>query len=314
MKFPRSFEKYLICPETKSKLVKDGKFFYSTANPSISYPIIDDIPILICDRKSLFSIKDFQSKSNTTWNLNPNRLYDFIKLFVPSIGLNLRAKKNYQNLARLLRNGSKILIVGGSVKGAGIDPIFSNKTYKIINLDVSFGNHTNIIADSHDIPFNDGVFDCVIIQAVLEHVLDPYKCVGEIYRVLKSSGIVYAETPFMQQVHMGKYDFTRFTHLGHRRLFRWFAEIEHAPLMGPGTSLAWAYTHFLTSFTSSKYLSLLIKIFAHYTSFFLKYFDWYIINKSGAYDAASAYFFLGKKSKKELSDKELIKGYKGKIS
>ena len=28
-------------------------------------------------------------------------------------------------------------------------------------------------------------FDCVIIQAVLEHVLDPKRCVKEIHRVLK---------------------------------------------------------------------------------------------------------------------------------
>ena len=48
----------------------------------------------------------------------------------------------------------------------------------------------------------------------------------EIYRVLKSDGIVYIETPFMQQVHGGKYDFTRFTYLGHRRLFARFQEIE----------------------------------------------------------------------------------------
>jgi len=113
---------------------------------------------------------------------------------------------------------------------------------------------------------------------------------------------------------MGKYDYTRFTHLGHRRLFRMFEEIEHAPLMGPGTSLAWAYTHFLTSFTSSKHLSVLIKIFSHSTFFFLKYFDYYLINKPGSYDAASAFFFLGKKTKKELSDNGLINGFKGKMN
>ena len=38
------------------------------------------------------------------------------------------------------------------------------------------------------------------------------------------SGIVYAETPFMQQVHEGAYDFTRYTVLGHRYLFKKFKQ------------------------------------------------------------------------------------------
>ena len=53
-------------------------------------------------------------------------------------------------------------------------------------------------------------------------MVEPEKVVAEIYRVLKENGIVYAETPFMQQVHEGAYDFTRYTVLGHRYLFRQF--------------------------------------------------------------------------------------------
>jgi len=77
----------------------------------------------------------------------------------------------------------------------------------------------------HTIFFDASSFDGVIIQAVLEHVVEPNHCVEEIHRVLKENGLVYSETPFMQQVHLGRYDFTRFTHLGHRRLFRKFKEI-----------------------------------------------------------------------------------------
>ncbi len=48
----------------------------------------------------------------------------------------------------------------------------------------------------------------------------------EIHRVLKDDGIVYADTPFMQQVHEGAYDFTRFTLSGHRWLFKNFALLD----------------------------------------------------------------------------------------
>ena len=63
-------------------------------------------------------------------------------------------------------------------------------------------------------PFKE--IDLVIIQAVLEHVMYPNKVVSEIYRVLKNDGLIYSETPFMQQVHEGPYDFSRFTESGHR--------------------------------------------------------------------------------------------------
>ena len=69
------------------------------------------------------------------------------------------------------------------------------------------------------LPYPNETFDGVWIQAVLEHVGEPWVVVAEIHRVLKKSGLIYAETPFMQQVHEGAYDFTRFTVLGHRYLF-----------------------------------------------------------------------------------------------
>ena len=311
MKISSELQHKLLCPITKSKLKKSGDSLKSSSDSSVCYTIINGIPILINDAESLFSIEDFQKKVDTTWDLKPNKIKKIIRSLAPGIGLNIKAKKNYQKLCAMLPSDAKILVVGGSIKGEGMDVIYSNDSFEIIGMDVSFGPYTKIIADAHDIPFESETFDCVIVQAVLEHVLDPQRCVGEIHRVLKSSGIVYAETPFMQQVHMKQYDFTRFTHLGHRRLFRYFEEIEHAPLMGPGTVLAWSYAHFIKSFTSSKKIAFFLTIFVHLTSFFFKYFDYYLIDKPGSYDAASAFFFIGKKSNQALSDRELIQGFKG---
>ena len=187
----------------------------------------------------------------------------------------------------------------------------NNDAIKLVETDVSFGPRTTLISDGHNIPFEDDVFDGVVVQAVLEHVVDPFRCVDEIYRVLKQNGLVYAETPFMQQVHMGKYDFTRFTHLGHRRLFRKFEEIDSGPVSGPGMALAWAYKYFILSFVTSKRARRFFSFIAHITSFYLKYFDSYLIDKPGTYDAASGFYFIGRKSHLILSDRELIKLYRG---
>jgi len=189
--------------------------------------------------------------------------------------------------------------------------LINSKEVELTEGDVSFGSRTMIIFDGHDIPFQNKTFDGVIIQAVLEHVVDPYRCVEEIHRILKDNGIVYSETPFMQQVHMGRFDFTRFTHLGHRRLFRRFEEIESGAVCGPGMALAWSIQYFFLAFTKSKIMRKLIIYLTTFASFFWKYFDHYLIDKEGSYDSASGYYFFGKKSNSTLSDRDLIKGYRG---
>ena len=94
-------------------------------------------------------------------------------------------------------------------------------------------------------PFKNNSFDAIWIQAVLEHTLDPKKVVEEIHRVLKGGGLVYAETPFMQQVHEGAYDISRFTVVGHRYLFKNFKSIRHGGIDGVGTVLTWSVYYFL---------------------------------------------------------------------
>ena len=74
---------------------------------------------------------------------------------------------------------------------------------------------------------------------------------AEIHRVLRDGGVVYADTPFMQQVHEGPYDFTRFTESGHRYLFRDFAEVESGQVAGAGTSLRWSISYFFRALTRS---------------------------------------------------------------
>jgi hypothetical protein len=122
---------------------------------------------------------------------------------------------------------------------------------------------------------------------------------------------VYAETPFMQQVHGGRYDFTRFTHLGHRRLFRMFDEIESGVACGPGMALAWAYQYFLLSFVSSRTSRAVVRIMAAFTSFYLKWCDRYLANSPGALDAASGCYFLGRKGERALTDREIVALYRG---
>jgi SAM-dependent methyltransferase len=315
LKLSKSTQEKLRCPICKSQLIHgEDKLVCIQADCGKKFPIIDDIPVLINEKNSIFSVDDFVSRTNTTFNLKKGRFKKYFLKLIPNISKSIKSEENYDKFARLLlteASNPKVLIIGGSILGQGIENLTLDNSLELIESDVSFGIRTMIIFDAHDIPFQNDVFDGVIVQAVLEHVVDPYRCVEEIYRVLKGKGLVYSETPFMQQVHMGRYDFTRFTHLGHRRLFRKFDEIESGAVCGPGMALAWAYQAFLLSFTSSKILRKLIVIFTRFTSFYFKYFDYFLIEKPGAFDAASGYYFIGQKTNHILSDRQLIQLYKG---
>ena len=279
------------------------------------FPSKRGIPILINEEFSVFNIDDFVNEQDTFWDLSTkNKFSEFLKGLIPDIGLNLKGKDNYERLAKILLSQSKnpkVLVIGGSISGEGTEAILQNKNIEFIETDVSFGPRTQLICDAHSLPFEDKSVDGVMIQAVLEHVVDPVQCVKEIYRVLKDDGIVYSEIPFMQQVHGGCYDFTRLTYLGHRRLFRKFEEIDSGAVGGSGMALAWSYKYFLLSFTQSKWLRRFIVFFVGFTAFPLKYIDYLLIDKIGTLDAASGYYFMGKKSDNILSDKELLKLYKG---
>ena len=76
-------------------------------------------------------------------------------------------------------------------------------------------------------------------------------------------------------------------------------------------ALAWSYQYFLYSFTKSRTRRGLAMAFARFTSFYLKYFDPFLIDRPGALDAASGYYFMGRKAGHVLSDRELVKLYRG---
>ena len=278
-----------------------------------SFPVLQGIPVLINENNSLFSIDDFVQERNTFFDLRPPGIAARVfKRLTPTLGTNVRGKANYLEFARLLLQESetpRVLVLGGSIIGQGMESLASDATIELVETDVSFGPRTKVICDAHDIPWADETFDGVIAQAVLEHVLDPYRCVQEIHRVLKKDGIIYAEVPFMQQVHAPPYDFTRFSYLGFRWLFRRFEEIELGICTGPGMALAWAYRYFLSSFTPR--FGRLIRLFAGITAWYLKYFDYFLSKKRTALDGASGYYFLGKKGGVGLSGKDILEYYDG---
>lgn len=99
---------------------------------------------------------------------------------------------------------------------------------KIYTLDIDKESGADYIADlctnnSDIIP--DNKFDLIVCTEVLEHTLQPFNAVNEIYRILKSDGIVLVSTPFNFRIHGPLPDCWRFTEHGLRALFSNFNKI-----------------------------------------------------------------------------------------
>jgi SAM-dependent methyltransferase len=302
----------LVCPRcgAGSRIAGDDVV---CAGCSARFPIVDGIPVMIAEERSVFNVTDFVDHRPTTYPEGFGLKRTIGKL-LPSLNMNVRARRNllrFFDLVRALEDKPRVLVVGGAVEGEGFDAFREETSVELVETDVAFGPRTSVICDAHDLPFTKGSFDGVVIQAVLEHVLDPQRCVAEIERVLKPGAIVYAETPFIQQVHAGRFDFTRYTHLGHRRLFAGFEEIDSGASCGTGMALAWSYAYFLQSFFRSPVLRGAAFGFARLTGFWLKYFDLLTISRPTSFDAASSYYFLGRRSENRMPDRRLIAEYRG---
>ena len=214
---------------------------------------------------------------------------------------------NLNELSSLLPASSRVLVVGGGEDAHGLAQITERSDLVTITFDIYASALTDFVADAHSIPLPDESVDCVVIQAVLEHVLNPWQVADELFRVVRPGGIVYAETPFMQQVHEGAYDFTRFTESGHRWLFRKFEMIDSGSIGGPVLVLAWTSASLLRALKAPAKMQGAIRRLLTWLS---RRVDEGLNRRINA-DSASAVYFMGRKASEnyEISRADIIDFY-----
>ena len=123
---------------------------------------------------------------------------------------------------------------------------------KLFNQDIQTGLHNaniDIFSPLHQIPKEDGFFDAIICNAVLEHVQNPEQVLAEFGRVCKPGGVLYLCVPFMQPEHCDPTDFQRYTIDGLQRQVRLngFEIIEASGVHSVYTTLAWIFIEWLNS-------------------------------------------------------------------
>lgn len=301
-------EPLFCCPRTRVPLIRDGAALRCLDDDRCSYPAIQGAPVLIDFTRSILSRE--QITESDVGSPVRRRATQGIKHALKRV-LSPEKRSTRRNIDRLIAalprdHRPLVLVIGGGTVGQGIGALYDHPDLGIAAFDIYHSPNIQFIADAHSIPLRDRTFDAVVIQAVLEHVLDPQQVVDEIWRVLKPDGLVYAETPFLQHVHEGAYDFTRFTESGHRFLFRRFALVDSGISGGPGTQLIWSIDYFARAVFRSRLIGKMFKLAFSW----LQLFDG-LVPSTYASDAASGLYFLGRRSNRTVSPREIVSFYRG---
>jgi len=307
-------KKMLICPRSGRSLVQEGESFMpfddgTGKSGKICYRTVSGQPVLVdFDDSVLDENEIFMRDGSSVLQRRQSRLRGWIKDRLLHPDANRLAGRVAWEFAQKLKAKVKkprLLMIGSGVKGIGTNVFYDDPDIQVIGFDIYASPLTHFIADTHRIPIETGSVDGVWIQYVLEHVLEPWRVAGEISRVLRVDGLVYAETPFLQQVHEGPYDFVRFTHSGHLWLFRDFTEIKSGIAMGSGVQLLWTLEHIICGIFRSRRVGQAVKL----SLFWLRLLEKIIPIRCGLNNASSFYFF-GSKADKPLMPKDIVNYYK----
>lgn len=310
----REWRSILICPRCSSPLEMEQTVVRCTEGTCLyseqPFPVVAGTPALVDFERSIVSAEQLVGSGGKSQIPRGSRLRRRVGGLVRPRGY--RTERNISRMLELLRRDAEpskrpvILIIGGGTVGRGTADLYGAADVDTLAFDIYWSPLVQLIADGHRIPLMSETFDGVVIQAVLEHVLEPHVVAEQIHRVLRPTGLVYAETPFLQHVHEGAYDFTRFTDSGHRYLFRDFARIDSGVVAGPGTQLVWSIESFVRALFRSRWAGRAARLAVSWLALIDRFLD-----PRYSIDGACGVYFLGRKSTLRLQPREIVGYYEG---
>ena len=134
--------------------------------------------------------------------------YDF---FSPDKFLLQEIRRRYQEFFHLypVKNGDRILEIGSG--GGFSTAVFEKSSPLYYPLDIPVGNLKRIrqltatrvyptSADAYQLPFQENVFQLVIMAEVLEHLSEPLQALREIRRILQPAGSLVISVPYKEKI------------------------------------------------------------------------------------------------------------------
>ena len=249
---------------TETKLIFSGQE---------EFKVLNNIPILIDESRSIFTVEDILKKAPTAQNSNYRNVSlknTIRRKILPSLSKDFYLTRRYRELAVKLKD-KYVLIVGAGDKVNFYNEIFKDSI--VITSDVHLQFSPDVVFDAHQIPFKDSSFDLIIASQVLEHTFKPWEVAIELQRVVKVEGSLLIETPFNFPYHSPPYDFYRFTFTGLRSLFTQCSLDSFEANEGSASTVATFNAQFLIDLFSNRYLRMLMLFISRFLFGWIKYLD-----------------------------------------
>lgn len=318
------------CPKCRGLLGSSILSKLSCENCQINFPVYKNVPILIDEESSVFRIKDIIEQGQriaSSLNVPRSGILKFCRYMIESfiqITPTLYSKKRAIQVANIFlkeinnlsRDKITVLSIGNGVGGLIFTELKNNPRFILIETDVYISPNRMFVSDVQQIPLESLSVDVILVEGVLEHVIDSYKAVSEMHRVLRDNGLMLSTTPFIMGVHMEVADYSRFTRLGLLKLFQKFQPIECGVIEGAFVALAYQISYVLMTLTSvitsgNSNAIRLAKYMGNFFIFWLKYLDFFARDNPISQDAAVNLFYIGKKATEELSDIDINAQFSG---
>jgi SAM-dependent methyltransferase len=288
----------LVCPLTKEKLqIGDSNGALVCRKTNKSYKLLDGrIPLLLIDEQwanqyigdSDRMVQEYASDKMFRQDTFIDKLRKSVnELYAGGI----KSKKASSALSQLFEDQEKdflCLSIGGGP--SRVHPC-------AVNVNIGPFPNVDVVADAHLLPYADDSVDAICCAAVIEHLSNPIQAVKEMHRVLKPNGIVFADTPFLQEYHGYPHHYQNLTLTGHEYLFQsnGFEIMDSGASLGPFYVIVHFISVMITEFLPKLLAKILGKLWFLLGTLFLLPLDKFFVNHKNAYVLASGTFVLARK-------------------
>jgi SAM-dependent methyltransferase len=276
--------KKLACPDCKRDIVLVNSSL-ACSNCGKEFPVIGNgtIPVMFSTGS------DFADSKVNQWeltNVKNIEVKDYRKSrLLPRTNVTNLAKKKKKTIFSHMKDGDILNI------GSGQERFHHHQN--VTNLDITPHNNSDIIADSHCLPFKDNCFDFVYSNSVFEHLKKPFVVAKEINRILRKGGMMWCDAPLIYPVHGVPYDYFRYTPDGLKSLFNDMECVEIGASLGPFAAIA-TYTERIADVIWPTRTGFMFRWILAWCLHPLKYLDPWVVKKDPINCGASFYIVCKK--------------------
>ncbi len=148
-----------------------------------------------------------------------------------------------------------------------------------VNIDLYPLPGVTVACNAERLPFQDGRFQVVECDAVLEHTPQPSAIVAEIRRCLKPGGCVHVTVPFCHPFHRYPEDYHRFSLDGLKKLLEPLEVVHAGWRTGPTATLLVFVLEYLKLWFKSRTMKRIVYVAAGWLLFPARYLDWFLFRR-----------------------------------